>query len=202
MQWNWSRPTSSDGTARKISFATGYFRRVLDTNHGSAKEQVVNAERAKRQVVAQGRTQRLQQLAQACRARLSQLREQDEQLEAHILAYEQRRSELLIQVSQFEEAGRMEERSYFPVKVRQVAVDWEGRQNRTKLEKNALRKSRLMDKCEGYCRELRQVLRHQEEEVCHKVNEAALTLPDGRRLVVAVGKRMHARLDGPLAQTG
>ena len=40
------------------------------------------------------------------------------------------------------------------------------------------------------------------EEVCHKVNEGALTLPDGRRLVMAVGKRLHARLDGPLAQTG
>ncbi len=40
------------------------------------------------------------------------------------------------------------------------------------------------------------------EEVCHKVNEGVLTLPDGRRLVVAVGKRLHARLDGPLAQTG
>ncbi len=40
------------------------------------------------------------------------------------------------------------------------------------------------------------------EEVCHNVNEGVLTLPDGRRLVVAVGKRLHARLDGPLAQTG
>ena len=39
------------------------------------------------------------------------------------------------------------------------------------------------------------------EEICHKVNEGAPVLPDGRRLVVAVGKRLHARLDGPLAQT-
>jgi hypothetical protein len=214
------------------------------------------------------------------------LREQDEQLEAYILADEQRRSELLIQVTQFEAAGRTEERSSFPVKARQVAVDWEVRQNRTKLEKNTLRRPRLMDKCERYCRELRQVLRYQEdlqaqardmyeldhakdqlmtlfkiglanlgmwvrdhyfgesyhhcgwqrllpffklggwvtatgsevklevcafnnrtlardlEQVCHKVNEGALTLPDGRRLVVAVGKRLYARLDGPLAQTG
>src|SRR5260221_1669718 len=258
----------------------------LDTNHGYAKEQVVNSELAKRQVVAQGRTQRLQRLAQACRGRLDQLREQDEQLEAHVLVYEQRRNELLIQVSQFEEAGRTEERNYFPLKARQVAAEWEVRQDRTSLEKNALRRLRLMDTCEGYCRELRQVLRHQEdlqaqardmyeldhtkdqlmtlfkvglanlgmwvrdhyfgdsyhhcggprllpffklggwvtvtesevqldvcafnnralardlEEVCHKVNEGAPTLPDGRRLVVAVGKRLHARLDGPFAQTG
>jgi len=46
--------------------------------------------------------------------RLGQLREQDEQLEAHVLVYEQRRNELLIQVSQFEEAGRTEERNSFP----------------------------------------------------------------------------------------
>jgi hypothetical protein len=39
----------------------------IDTNHGYAKEQVVNSELAKRQAVAQGRAQRLQQLAQACR---------------------------------------------------------------------------------------------------------------------------------------
>ena len=135
----------------------------LDTNHGYAKEQVVNSELAKRQVVAQGRTQRLQQLAQACRARLGQLREQDEQLEVHVLVYEQRRNELLIQVSQFEEAGRTQERNYFPLKARQVAAEWEVRQDRTRLEKNALRRQRLMDKCEGYCRELRQVLRHQED---------------------------------------
>jgi len=258
----------------------------LDTNHGYAKEQVVNSELAKRQDVAQRRAQRLHQLAQACRVRLGQLREQDEQLEAHVSVYEQRRKELLIQVSQFEEAGRTEERNYFPLKVGQVAAEWEVRQDKTKLEKNALRRFRLMDKCERYCRELRQVLRHQEdlqaqardmyeldhtkdqlmtlfkvglanlgmwvrdhyfgesyhhcgwqrllpffklggwvtvtesevqldvcafnnralardlEEVCHKINEGVLTLPDGRRLVMAVGKRLYARLDGPLAQTG
>ena len=56
----------------------------LDTNHGYAKEQVVNAELAKRQVVAQGRAQRLQRLAQACRVRLGLLKEQDEQLEAAV----------------------------------------------------------------------------------------------------------------------
>ncbi len=246
----------------------------------------MNSELAKRQSVAQGRARRLQRLAQACRARLGQLRVQDEQLEAHVLVYEQRRNELLIQVSQFEEAGRTQERNYFPLKARQVAAEWEVRQNRTRLEKNVQRRQRLMDKCEGYCRELRQVLRHQEdlqaqardmyeldhskdqlmtlfkvglanlgmwvrdhyfgesyhhcgwqrllpffklggwvtvtenevkldvcafnnralardlEEVCHKVNEGAPILPDGRRLVMAVGKRLHVRLDGPLAQTG
>ena len=49
----------------------------LDTNHGYAKEQVVNSELAKRQVVLEGRVQRLQRLAQASRARLTDLRDQD-----------------------------------------------------------------------------------------------------------------------------
>lgn len=40
------------------------------------------------------------------------------------------------------------------------------------------------------------------EELCCKVNQAALTLPDGRRLVMATGKPLHARLDVPLAHTG
>jgi len=41
----------------------------LDTNHGYAKEQVVNSELAKRQLVTTGRQHRLEHLAQACRAR-------------------------------------------------------------------------------------------------------------------------------------
>src|SRR5712671_4110401 len=32
------------------------------------------------------------------------------------------------------------------------------------------------------------------EEVCHQVNEGAVTLPDGRRLVLTIGKRFRARL--------
>jgi len=180
----------------------------------------------------------------------------------------------------------MQERSYFPLKARYLAADWEVRQRQSKLEKHAVRRQRELDKCEGYCRALRQVLRHQEdleaqaremyeldhakdqimtlfkvglanlgmwvrdhyfgetyqhcgwqrllpffklggwitatanevqlevcafnnrtllrdlEEVCHKVNEGAVTLPDGRRLVLTIGKRVRARLDGPLAQTG
>src|ERR1700680_504936 len=49
----------------------------LDTNHGYAKEQVVNSELSKRQMVVQGRMQRLERLAQARRTRLTDLREQD-----------------------------------------------------------------------------------------------------------------------------
>ena len=135
----------------------------LDTNHGYAKEQVVNSELAKRQLVTTGRHHRLEDLAQACRARLASLKEQDAQLEEQVQAYEQRRSELSMQVTHFEEAGRREEREYFPLKARHVATEWEVRQHKVKLEKHAVRRQALLDKCEGYCRELRHVLRQQED---------------------------------------
>src|SRR5712692_10725692 len=41
------------------------------------------------------------------------------------------------------------------------------------------------------------------EDLCRKVDAAQVTLPDGRRLVAAVGERLHARFDAaPLAPTG
>jgi len=41
------------------------------------------------------------------------------------------------------------------------------------------------------------------EELCRNINAARVALPDGRRLVVAVGERLHARSDAaPLALTG
>jgi hypothetical protein len=259
----------------------------LDTNHGYAKEQVVNSELAKRQGVLEGREQRLDHLAQSSRARLANLRDQDHQLEAQVHTYEQQWMELSSRVIPFEVAGQSEERDYFPLKARQLAAEWEVRQRKTNLEKNAVRRQRILDKCEGYCRELRQVLRQHEdlevqardmyeldqakdqimtlfkvglanvgmwvrdqyfgesyqhcgwqrllpffklggwvtttanevqlefcafnnralvrdlEEVCRKVNDGAVLLPDGRRLVVAVGKRLSTCLDAaPLANTG
>ncbi len=259
----------------------------LDTNHGYAKEHVVNSELVKRQVVAQGRQQRLERLAQNCRGRLVDLREQDQELQEQVRAYEQQWSEFSLQVMPFEATGQTEERDYFPLKARQVATEWEVRQRKAKLEKHAVRSLGLLNKCEGYCRELRQVLRRQEdleaqaremyeldhakdqimtllklglanlgmwvrdqyfgenyqhcgwqrlwpffklggwvttmanevqlevcafnnralvrdlEDLCRKVNAARVALPDGRRLVVAVGERLHARFGAaPLASTG
>lgn len=186
-----------------------------------------------------------------------------------------------------EATGQTEERDDFPLKARQLAADWEIRQRKAKLEKNAVRRQDLLSKCEGYCRELRQVLRQQEdltaqaremyeldhakdqimtlfkvalanlgmwvrdhyfgesyqhcswqrllpffklggrittttnevrlevcafnnrelardvEDVCRNVNTRGANLPDGRRLVMAVGERLHAHaFKGPLRQTG
>ena len=259
----------------------------LDTNHGYAKEQVVNSELAKRQVVVQGRVQRLDRLAQASRVRLTDLQEQAQHLQEQALAYERQGIELSLQVTAFETMGQTEARDYFPVKAHQLAVDWEVRQHKARLEKNAIRRQAILNKCEGYCQELRQVLRRQEdleaqaremyeldhakdqimtlfkvalanlgmwvrdhyfgesyqhcswqrllpffkgsgritategevqleicafnnqdlardvEEVCRNVNTCGATLPDGRRLVMAVGERLRAHvLNAPLAQTG
>src|SRR5437870_2154548 len=71
--------------------------------------------------------------------------------------------ELSLQVTLFETTGQTEERGYFPVKARQLAVDWEMRQRKAKLEKNAVRRQALLNTCEGYCQELRHVLRQQED---------------------------------------
>jgi hypothetical protein len=135
----------------------------LDSNHGYAKEHVVNSELVKRQLVAQGRQHRLECLAQACRARLTQLEEQDHHLEEQAQAYAQRKDELGVQVIHLEAAGQTEEREYFPIKARHVATEWEVRQRKAKLEKHATRRQSLLNKCEGYCRELRHVLRRQED---------------------------------------
>lgn len=240
-----------------------------------------------RQGVLEGRRQHLEHLAQRSRARLADLNEQDRQLEEQARAYTQRAMELAIQVGSFETAGRTEERAYFPVKAQHLAAEWGVRQRQAKREKMALRRQRLLDKCEGYCREQRQVLRQHEdleaharemyaldhakdqimtllklglanlgmqvrdqyfgasyrhcgwqrllpffklggwirttasevqlefcafnnralvrdlEEVCHRVNASGAILPDGRRLVMAVGERLQVQsLNGPLPQTG
>src|SRR5205807_7494525 len=135
----------------------------LDTNHGYAKEPVVNSELAKRQRVAQGRLQRLEHLTHAQRVRFAQLLEQAKLLQVQAHAYEEQGMALSLQVTLFETTGQTEERGYFPVKARQLAVDWEMRQRKAKLEKNAVRRQALLNKCEGYCQELRQVLRRQED---------------------------------------
>jgi hypothetical protein len=96
----------------------------LDTNHGYAKEQVVNSELAKRQVVLEGRVHRLEHLAQASRARLTFLKDQDQHLQEQAHAYEQHWMELSLQVLPFEATNQTEERDYFPLKARQLSKDW------------------------------------------------------------------------------
>jgi hypothetical protein len=133
----------------------------LDTNHGYAKEPVVNSELTKRDEALQRRVQRLEQRAQGCRVRLGRLLEEEQSLQEQLRVYEPRRQELVVQVLPFEAAGRTEEPAYFPIKARQCAADWEVRRCTARLEKNGGRRQSQMQKCAHYCEELRQVLRQQ-----------------------------------------
>jgi len=44
-----------------------------------------------------------------------------------------------------------------------VATEWELRQRKAKLEKHAVLRQCILNTCEGYCWELRHVLRRQED---------------------------------------
>ena len=87
----------------------------LDTNHGYAKEQVVNSELAKRRMAGEGRARRLDHLAQLSRARLTDLFDQSQQLQEQIQVYEQQCLQISLQVAAFETTGQTEGREYFPV---------------------------------------------------------------------------------------
>jgi hypothetical protein len=135
----------------------------LDTNHGYAKELVVNSELTKRQEEVQRRVQRLQRLAQAARTRLSQRLKQESRLQERTRVHEQRRDELLVQVRALEETGQVQGRNYVRIKARQLTEEEKVRQGLDKLEKKAMQRQKEMDTCEKYCRELRQTLRRQDD---------------------------------------
>lgn len=133
----------------------------LDTNHGYAKELVVNSELTKRQEEVQRRVQRLERLAQAARTRLSQRLKQESRLQEQTRVHEQRRDELLVQVRALEETGQG--RNYVRIKARQLTEEEKVRQGLDKLEKKGMQRQKEMDTCEKYCRELRQTLRRQDD---------------------------------------
>jgi hypothetical protein len=117
MAWkrgNSLRPTQRRWSCQENALRDWFSPLNLDTNHGYAKEHVVNSELVKRQRVAQGRQQRLQRLAQTCRGRLTDLQEQDQELQEQVHAYEQRWREFSLQLMLFEATGQSEEREYFP----------------------------------------------------------------------------------------
>jgi hypothetical protein len=124
---------------------------------------VVNSELAKRQVVVERRTPRLEHLAQVSRACLTNLLDQSQQLHEQIPVYEQQWMQYSLQGAAFEATSQTEEREDFPLKARQLATDWEMRSRKARLEKNAMQRQQLLTKCEGYCRELRQALRQLED---------------------------------------
>ena len=87
--------------------------------------------------------------------------EEAHHLQELLQVYEPPRQALRVQLHACESTGSIQEPAYFPVKARAGAADWQLRRCQAKLDKTARRRQRQMDTCEGYSRDLRQILRQQ-----------------------------------------
>src|SRR5260370_23071324 len=74
----------------------------LDTNHGYAKEPVVNSELVKRRKVLEKRLAHLHRLAAESRKKLRQIHQSDPAREQQLVNWEQRQQALLAQVTALE----------------------------------------------------------------------------------------------------
>lgn len=135
----------------------------LDTNHGYAKEPVVNSELVKRRTVLQKRVAHLHRLAAQSRKRLRQMGECNQVREQQVVSWEQRQQELLAQVSALEAAGQSAEPGLLAIKAQQLEAEWEVHHRRVLLEALRVAGKRELKHCERSCRALRHVLRRQEE---------------------------------------
>ena len=135
----------------------------LDTNHGYAKEPVVNSELAKRRTVLEKRVAHLHRLAAQSRKRLRQMRVSDQVREEQVVSWEHRQQELLAQVTALETLGQSEEPGWLAIKAQQLEAEWEVHHRRVLLEATSVAGKRELNHCARSCRALRQVLRQQEE---------------------------------------
>jgi len=135
----------------------------LDTNHGYAKEPVVNSELVKRRAILEKRVAHLHRLAAQSRKRLRQMGECNQVREQQIVSWEQRQQELLAQVSALEAAGQSAEPGLLAIKAQQLEAEWEVHHRRVLLEATNVAGKRELNHCERSCRALRHVLRQQEE---------------------------------------
>jgi hypothetical protein len=88
----------------------------LDTNHGYAKEPVVNSELFKRRTVLEKRVAHLHRLAAESRKRLRQMRVSDQMREEQVVSWEHRQQELLAQVTALEILGQSDEPGLLAIK--------------------------------------------------------------------------------------
>jgi hypothetical protein len=135
----------------------------LDTNHGYAKEPVVNSELVKRRTVLEKRVAHLHRLAAESRKRLRQMRECDQVREQQVVIWEQRQQDLLVQVTALETIDQFGESDLLAIKAQQLEAEWEVHHRRVLLEATSVAGKRELNHCERSCRVLRQVLRQQEE---------------------------------------
>ncbi len=172
------------GEANAMELAQIYFRRWtcqenairdwliplnLDTNHGYAKEPVVNSELVKRRTVLEKRVAHLHRLAAESRKRLRQMRESDQVREQQVVIWEQRQQDLLAQVTAMETIGQPGEPGLLAIKAQQLEAEWEVHHRRVLLEATRVGGKRELNYCEKSCRVLRQVLRQQEDlQACER----------------------------------
>src|SRR6266699_4354467 len=131
----------------------------LDTNHGYAKERVVNSELVKRRTVLEKRVAHLHRLAGESRKRLRQMRESDQVREQQVVIWGQRQQDLLAQVTAIETIGQSGEPSLLAIKAQQLEAEWEVHHRRVLLEATSVGGKRELNYCEKSCRALRHVLR-------------------------------------------
>ena len=175
---------TTTGEANAMELAQIYFRRWtcqenairdwliplnLDTNHGYAKEPVVNSELVKRRTVLEKRVAHLHRLAAESRKRLRQMRESDQVREQQVVIWEQRQQDLLAQVTAMETIGQPGEPGLLAIKAQQLEAEWEVHHRRVLLEATRVGGKRELNYCEKSCRVLRQVLRQQEDlQACER----------------------------------
>ena len=141
----------------------------LDTNHGYAKEPVVNSELVKRRAVLEKRVAHLHRLAAQSRKRLRQLRTSDQVREEQVVRWEHRQQELLAQVMALETSGQSTEPGLLAIKAQQVEAEWEVHHRRVLLAATSVAGKRELNHCERSCRALRRVLRQQEDlRICER----------------------------------
>jgi len=174
--------TAAQGDAVELAYT--YFRRWtcqenairdwliplnLDTNHGYAKEPVVNSELVKRRTVLEKRVAHLHRLAAQSRKRLQQMCASNQVREEQVVSWEQRQQELLAQVTALETIGQSDEPGLLAIKAEQLEVEWEVHHRRVLLEATSVAEKRELNHCEQSCRALRQVLRQQEDlQACER----------------------------------
>jgi hypothetical protein len=160
--------------ANAVELALTYFRRWncqenairdwliplnLDTNHGYAKEPVVNSELVKQRAALEKRLAHLHRLAAQSRKRLRQMGECNQVRARQVVSWEQKQQDLLAQVTALETIGQSGEPDLLAIKAQQLEAEWEVHHRRVLLEATSIAGKRELNHCEQSCRVLRQVLR-------------------------------------------
>ena len=160
----------------------------LDTNHGYAKEPVVNSELVKQRTILEKRLAHLHRLAAQSRQRLRQMRESDQVREEQVVIWEQRQHDLLSQVTALAAVGLSEEPGFLVIKAQQLEAEWEVHHRRVLLEATSVAGQRELKSCEQSCRALRHVLRQQEElRACEREMRELDTTKDQIMTLLKVG---------------